>query len=84
MPLTGTPQNFLFQKQWNLQIIKAPKAWLLLRDLSQGRGVGFGDADDLTFGSNKILAAIIDQGIETNAPAIAVNPAFSGDVTGAM
>lgn len=79
------PADFLYANQWHLTHINLPDAWQILRD-SNPAGVVPGGPGDLTYGSEKIIIAVMDRGIPSQTtPAgttTALAPDFMGSVTG--
>lgn len=74
------PTNSYFEQQWNLKIIKAPEAYLLLRTYSAADGALLGAPADRTFGSAELIIGIVDLGIETSG-GLPINPAFQLNVS---
>ncbi|MEA2450425.1 MAG: serine protease [Thermoleophilaceae bacterium] len=77
------PDDQLYASQWHLPFIGLPDAWQTLRD-HNAPGVVAGADGDITFGSQELVIAVMDEGIEsrnvmgTTTP----HPDFSGTVTG--
>ncbi len=82
VPDQVVPDDQLYADQWHLPHAGLPDAWQELRD-SNPPGVNPGDIGDITFGSEEVVIAIMDEGIESRdvAGVTTPHPDFSGDVT---
>ncbi|NBD31920.1 MAG: S8 family serine peptidase, partial [Cyanobacteria bacterium] len=77
------PTDFLYTQQWHIPLIDLPEAWQVLQN-ENAPGVPQGDPGDLTFGSENIVIAILDRGIQSQTVAgvtSAAHPDFDGTVT---
>ena len=75
------PTDFLFPQQWYAALVQLPAAWDELRLASSGAA---GAPGDLTFGSEEIVIAVFDRGIQSETVATqarAVHSDFAGTVT---
>lgn len=78
------PTDYLAPEQWHLGLVNLPDAWEVLRN-ANAAGVNPGDPGDLTFGSEDIVIAVLDRGIQsttTGGVTTAAHPDFNGTVTG--
>jgi len=76
--------DFLYAQQWHIPLINLPDAWQILQN-ANAPGIQPGDPGDLTFGSEDIIIAIMDRGIQSQTAAgvtSAAHPDFVGTVTG--
>lgn len=77
------PTDFLYAQQWHIPFINLPNAWQALRNANP-QGVMPGDPGDLTFGSENIIIAVMDRGIQSQTVGgvtTAAHPDFNGAVT---
>jgi hypothetical protein len=78
------PTDFLYAQQWHIPLANLPGAWQALRD-DNPVGVMPGDAGDLTFGSEEVVIAVLDRGIQSQTVGAVTSPAhpdFTGTITG--
>jgi subtilisin family serine protease len=77
------PDDHLYANQWHLPFIGLEAAWQSLRNHNPP-GVVPGADGDLTFGSQEVVIAIMDEGIESrNVMGVTTpHPDFSGSLTG--
>lgn len=78
------PTDFLFAQQWHSTLIDLPEAWVVLQN-ANAPGVGLGDPGDLTFGSENIILAVFDRGIQSQTVGgvtQSAHPDFTGTVIG--
>src|SRR3990167_679866 len=79
------PTDFLYAQQWHIPLIDLPLAWDILRNANPA-GIMPGDPGDLTFGSEDIIIAVMDRGIQSQTVGgitTASHPDFNGPVTSA-
>lgn len=77
------PTDFLYSQQWHIPLIDLPEAWDVLQN-ENAPGVTLGDPGDLTFGSENIVIAIFDRGIQSQTiggVTSAAHDDFDGTVT---
>lgn len=77
------PNDFLFPEQWHIPLINLPDAWQILRNANQP-GTVLGGLGDHTFGSEDIIIAVLDRGIQSQTAGgvtMAAHPDFDGTVT---
>lgn len=77
------PNDFLVPEQWHLPLVNLPDAWQVLRNANQA-GVVLGGAGDHTFGSEDIIIAVMDRGIQSQTVGgvtTAAHADFNGTVT---
>jgi hypothetical protein len=78
------PTDFLYPEQWHIPLVSLPTAWQTLRNENPA-GVNPGDPGDLSFGSENVILAVMDRGIQSNTVGgvtVASHPDFAGTVTG--
>ena len=76
------PRDFLYPQQWHIPFTGLPNAWQILRN-NNPTGVMPGRPGDLTFGSENIIIAIMDTGIQSRtvgSEITAAHPEFNGQV----
>jgi subtilisin family serine protease len=77
------PTDFLYSQQWHIPLIHLPEAWDVLQN-ENAPGVVQGDPGDLTFGSENVIVAIFDRGIQSQTVGGVTSAAhadFDGTVT---
>ena len=79
------PTDAMYPEVWHLQVANVPNAWNTLR-ARPGAPAPY-TAGDITYGSENIVLAVLDQGIHTMTPAggagaVSANPEFLGTVIG--
>jgi len=77
------PTDFLYTQQWHIPLINLPDAWQVLQN-ENSPGVNQGDPGDLTFGSEDVIIAIFDRGIQSQTVGGVTSAAhldFDGTVT---
>lgn len=77
------PTDFLYAQQWHIPFINLPDAWQALQNANPP-GVMPGTPGDLTFGSENIIIAVMDRGIQSqtvDGVTTATHPDFNGTVT---
>jgi hypothetical protein len=77
------PTDSLYNQQWHIPLINLPEAWEVLQN-ENAAGVAQGDPGDLTFGSENVIIAILDRGIQSQTVGgvtSAAHPGFEGTVT---
>jgi len=77
------PTDFLYNQQWHIPLINLPEAWQVLQN-ENAPGITPGDPGDLTFGSENIIIAILDRGIQSQTiggVTSATHDDFNGTVT---
>jgi len=78
------PTDYLRPEQWHIDLVNLPDAWQTLRN-NNAVGVNPGDPGDLTFGSEDVVIAVLDRGIQsttTGGVTTAAHADFDGVVTG--
>ena len=78
------PTDYLRPEQWHIDLVHLPDAWQTLRN-NNAAGVNPGDPGDRTFGSENVVIAVLDRGIQsTTAGGVttAAHADFEGAVTG--
>lgn len=82
--LAINPTDYVYPEQWHIPLVSLPDAWETLRNANPP-GVNPGDPGDLTFGSEDIVIAVLDRGIQSNTVGGITTPShpdFTGNVTG--
>lgn len=77
------PNDFLFPEQWHIPLINLLDAWQILRNANQP-GTVLGGPGDRTFGSEDIIIAVLDRGIQSQTiggVTTAAHPDFDGPVS---
>jgi hypothetical protein len=78
------PTDYLFPEQWFADLINLPDAWETLQNANVP-GINPGDPGDITFGSENIVVAVPDRGIQSQTVGgitTPLHPDFLGTVTG--
>ncbi|MHA6263289.1 S8 family serine peptidase [Arenibacterium sp. CAU 1754] len=78
------PTDYLRPEQWHIDLVNLPDAWQTLHN-NNAPGVNPGDPGDLTFGSEDIVIAVLDRGIQSTTVGgvtTAAHADFDGTVTG--
>ncbi|TAL70153.1 MAG: hypothetical protein EPN82_05940 [Bacteroidetes bacterium] len=77
------PTDFQYAQQWHIPLIDLPLSWDILRNANPV-GIMPGDPGDLTYGSENIIIAVMDRGIQSHTAGgitTATHPDFNGTIT---